>query len=196
MFRLHVRLVELMHPDETDFRQAARDVFAPGLASVIFVEHDDDVALIVGVLADQFLLRGGHRAAHKRNHFAATMLVQLHGVEETFNDDERLVGRFFDGAVKVEQLLRLSESRRQFVFGRILAGFAGKPSRIRNDLTFDVVNRDGDAVGHHALGTKADAEIHDGFWRQPALFRQIRMRALQFIQPEFQRRIGGISLPN
>ena len=101
--------------------------------------------------------------------------------------------RFLDGAVKVEQLLRLAESRRQLVFGRTFRWGTNKPACIRDNFAFDVVDRDGDAVGHHALGTKADAEIHDGFRRQAALLRQIWMTALQLVEAEFQRCIGHVA---
>ena len=189
MFRLHVRLIELMHPDETELRQAARDVFAPGLAGFILVEHDDDVALAAGVLPDQFLLRGGQRAAHEGHHFAATVLVQLHGIEESFNDDERLGRRFFDGTINVEQLLRFAETLGQLVFGRVFAGFAGETARVGDDLALGVVDGNGDPLRHHALGAVSHAEINDGFEREAA-FGKVGMTAFQFIQPELQRLVG------
>ena len=58
MFRFHVGPVKLMHPDETELGQSARDVFATDLACVILIEHDDGMTVGMGVLPDQFLLRG------------------------------------------------------------------------------------------------------------------------------------------
>jgi hypothetical protein len=64
MLWLGAGLLELMDLDETELGQAGGDVIAPSLPGVVFVQHDDDLALAIGVLTDQFLLRGGKAAAH------------------------------------------------------------------------------------------------------------------------------------
>ena len=110
--------------------------------------------------------------------------MELHAIEESFNDHKRLVRRFLDGPVNVEQLLRFAETLGQFVFGRSLGWLAGEAACIRNDLAFRVLDRNGNPVRHHAFGAKADAKIHDGFECQPA-FGEIRMAALQLVQAEF-----------
>src|ERR1017187_7073883 len=58
LIRLCVGLVEDMRFDETKFRQTHGKVFPPRLARLVFVEHDDDLAVAVGVSLDQLLLRG------------------------------------------------------------------------------------------------------------------------------------------
>ena len=50
------RRVEDMYPDETVLGQAAGDVIASRFARIVFIKHNDDVALPRYVLLDQFLL--------------------------------------------------------------------------------------------------------------------------------------------
>ncbi len=114
------------------------------------------------------------------------MLVELEAIKESLDDDQWGIGWLFYSPVKVEQFLRFAESLRQLVFGRALGRFFNREaSGIRHHLAFHIVDRDGDAVGHHALGTKAQAEINDGFEGETAFLREIRMLSLQLVQPEF-----------
>ena len=74
-------------------------------------------------------------------------------------------------------------------FGVSFGWFAGESACIGDDLAFRVLDRNGNPLRHHAFGTEADAEIHDGFERQSA-FGEIRMFALQLVQTELQRLVG------
>jgi len=61
------------------------------------------------------------------------VLVELHAIEETFDDDEWSL--FFAGPVNVEQLLRFTETWGNLYFG-CPRWFAGETARIRNDVAF------------------------------------------------------------
>jgi len=184
MFRLHVGLIERMDFHETEFRQPGRNIFASDLSRLIFVEHDDDVTVPVGVFPNQLLLRGRHRAAQEGNHFAPAELMESHAIEEAFDDDPWFVRRFFDGAIQIEQLQRFFETLREFVFRCVRRGIARPTTAVGNHVAGRIMNRYGDAFGHHAFGAIADAEINDGFERQTAR-DQIRMLTIEFVQPEF-----------
>ena len=53
-----VRLVEGMNLDEAEFRQTTRRCPRAPPSRLVLVQHDDDLAVAVGVLPDQLLLRG------------------------------------------------------------------------------------------------------------------------------------------
>src|ERR1039458_9222421 len=56
MLWLGAGLLELMDFDKTELGEAPGDVIAPGLAGVVFVHHDDDLALAVGMFPTGFRL--------------------------------------------------------------------------------------------------------------------------------------------
>src|ERR1039458_84689 len=101
VFRLLSVLVEGVNLDEHELGQSNRNVLAPRSSSLVFIKHDDDLAVAVGVSFDQLLLCGRHGAAHQGNYPATTELVKLHAPEESLHNDQR--SRLFASAVKVEQ---------------------------------------------------------------------------------------------
>ena len=115
--------------------------------------------------------------------------MYFHAIEEPFDDDEGLVIRLFEGPIHIEEFHGFPESRRQLVLRRILGWFARPPARVRHDSAFGIIDGNGDAPGHHALGAETDAEVHDGFECESALLDEIGMLPLQLVQTEFQRRV-------
>src|SRR5665647_2903844 len=88
VFRLLSVLAKGVNFYKDKLRQTHGNILSPRPSSLVFVQHDDDLAVAVGVSLDQFLLRGGHGAAHEGNHPAAATLVKFHTTEEAFNDDQ------------------------------------------------------------------------------------------------------------
>src|ERR1039458_6584796 len=117
-------------------------------------------------------------------------LVELHAIEESFNDDKGHIPWFLAGAVNVEQFLRFTETLRQLVFGRSLGWLAGETTSVGDNLAFRVLDGNGNPIRHHAFGTEAHAEIHNGFERESP-FGKIRMTALQLVQTELERLVGN-----
>lgn len=77
---MNLHVGELGEPD--------REVITPRPPGLVFVQKDDDLAVAVGVFANQILLRLGHGAAHEGNDLAEAHLVKLHATEEAFDNDE------------------------------------------------------------------------------------------------------------
>src|ERR1043166_443206 len=77
----------------------------------------------------------------------------------------------------------------QLGFGGVTGRFAGPAARIRDHLARGIVDRNGDAFGHHAFEAVADAEGLDGLRCQAAL-RQVGMVALQLIPAKLERLVG------
>src|SRR5438874_273198 len=80
----------------------ARDFLARFLASLVFIEHDNDFAVRIDVSANQLLLCGRKGTAHESNHALHAMLPEFHAIEESFDNDERTVGGLLDNPVEVE----------------------------------------------------------------------------------------------
>ena len=72
--------------------------------SVLVVEHDEDACIRGKEAPDQIELGRRNAAAHEGDHLAMAVLVERHGVEEAFDDDERCFGRLLPGAVEVVEL--------------------------------------------------------------------------------------------
>ena len=88
VFRLLSVLGKGVNFYKDEFCQTHGNILSPRPPGLVLVEHDDDLAVAVGVSLDQLLLRGGHGAAHEGNHPATTELVEFHATEEAFNDDQ------------------------------------------------------------------------------------------------------------
>ena len=147
------------------------------------------MALVRRVPPDQLLLNGGQRISHEGHHLVAAILVKHHAIEESFDDDKRLVRGLLNRPVEVEDLLPFLESWRQLVFRGVVVRFAGHTAGVGDDVPICILDGDGDPLGHHALGAVPDAEFHDGFDRKAAL-REIRMVSFQLVQPELEGRVG------
>ena len=123
----------------------------PNRPRLVLVEHDDDVTVPVGVFANQFLLRGGHGAAHKGNDLATTVLMKFHRIEESLDDNKWFVRRLLDGSINVEKFERFSEALRELVFRRVFGRFARPASGVSHDVSIRVTDGNGDALRHHAF---------------------------------------------
>ena len=121
--------------------------------------------------------------------------MELHAAEESFNNDQRFVRRFLDGTLQIEHFLPLPKAGGEFVFWRAFGRITRPATGVGDQFAFGVVNRNDDAADHQTLvaGEIAKTEINDGFLADAA-FRKIRMQAIQFLQPEFQGRIGRVVL--
>src|ERR1017187_4592218 len=144
VIRLRVRLFEGMDLHEYELGQTNGNVLPPGLARLVFVQHDDNLAFRIRVFPDQLLLRGRHGAAHKGNHPAVTVLMKLHAVEEVFDDAGWFLRRFVYGPINVEKLYRLAEAWGELVFGRFTGRLPRPASGISNDTPLFIVNGNGD----------------------------------------------------
>src|SRR5215469_18069140 len=87
MLRLCVRRIELVDFNEAMFRQTAGNVFASRPARLVLVQHHDDVRIRAGVLADEFLLRGGHSCTHEGDRLFMSSLMDFHAIKEPLDNE-------------------------------------------------------------------------------------------------------------
>jgi hypothetical protein len=159
---LHAGLVEGVNLHEYETRQPSRDEFAGITTSLVFVEHDNHLAVTIGVSPDQFLVRGGQVAAHEGNDPPHPVLPEVHHIEESLNDHQWPVDGFRDGPVKVEKFQRLFESLGKLIFLRHI--IAQRPSGIGHELAGRIMDGDGDAIllnmpGPNAPGSQATRAV-------------------------------------
>src|SRR5258705_13874002 len=128
VFGLCAGLLELLNLDVAEPRQAGCDCCATGPAGVVFIQDHEHKTRCIGVLANQLLLCRRQSAAHESNDTLYTELPEFDAIEETFDNHQRLVRRFLNGPVKVEELLRFSKPGRKLVFRRVFVRWLAGPA--------------------------------------------------------------------
>ncbi len=91
------------------------------------------------------------------------------------------------GAVEIENLLGLVETRRVLVFRSVLVGRCAWPAtRVGDKLAFGILDRDDNPPGHAAILAVPEPKLGDSFRAQPTL-RKVGMRRIVVLQREAER---------
>jgi hypothetical protein len=77
----------------------------------------------------------------------------------------------------------------RYVLGRLTRPASG----IGNDLALGIMDGNGNSLRHDALGTVAEAEVHNGI-EGKAAFGKVRMLGVEFVQAELERLVGATTL--